>query len=131
MGGGLVLALACDMRLASAGGHTLALNEVAAGVPFPAGPLAIVHGELAPHVARDLCLTGRALTPAEAHDLGVVDQLVQGDELLGRAMTLAGQLASHSAYAVVKRQVRGRLAAELERICVEDDDPLLHARAGA
>src|ERR1700730_3351402 len=37
MGGGLVLALACDMRLASGGEHALALNEVAAGVPFPAG----------------------------------------------------------------------------------------------
>src|SRR5207253_7516126 len=48
MGGGLVLALACDMRLASSGEHVLALSEVTAGVPFPAGPLTLVHGELAP-----------------------------------------------------------------------------------
>jgi enoyl-CoA hydratase len=123
MGGGLVLALACDMRLASSGEHVLALNEVAAGVPFPAGPLALVHGELAPRVARDLCLTGRSISPSEA--------LVAGDELLEHAQALAAQLASHGAYVVVKRQVRGRLSAELERIWAEDDDPLLLAPAGA
>jgi hypothetical protein len=61
----------------------------------------------------------------------VVDQLVGGDAPLGRARALARQLASHSAYAIVKRQVRGRLTAELERICAEDDDPLLHAGGGA
>jgi enoyl-CoA hydratase len=131
MGGGLVLALACDMRLASSGEHVLALNEVAAGVPFPAGPLALVHGELAPGVARDLCLTGRSISPSEALELGVVDRLVEGDELLEHAQALAAELASHGAYVVVKRQVRGRLSAELERICAEDDDPLLLARAGA
>jgi hypothetical protein len=39
----------------------------------------------------------------------------------------AEQLASHQAFAIVKRQVRGLLSAELERICAEDDDPRLRA----
>ena len=50
LGGGLVLALACDLRVASRGEYRLALNEVAAGVPFPAGPLALVRAELE-HIA--------------------------------------------------------------------------------
>src|SRR2546429_7533166 len=110
LGGGLVLALACDLRVASRGEYRLALNEVAAGVPFPAGPLALVRAELDPPVVRDLCLTGRAVGPQEALALRLVDELAEPAELLESALEHARQLASHSAYAIVKRQVRGAVA---------------------
>jgi enoyl-CoA hydratase len=125
LGGGLVLALACDLRLASAGEYQLALNEVAAGVPFPAGPLAVVRAELDAPVVRDLCLTGRAVGPPEALALRLVDELAEPAELLESALERARQLASHSAYGIVKRQLRGAVAAELERIAIAGDDPLL------
>jgi enoyl-CoA hydratase len=129
LGGGLVLALACDMRVASRGEYKLALNEVAAGVPFPAGPLALVRAELEPSVVRDLCLSGRMVGPEEALALRVVDELAEDDELIARACERAAALASMSAYATVKRQLRGELSARLARIAAEDEDPLL--RAGA
>jgi enoyl-CoA hydratase len=122
LGGGLVMALACDVRVASTGRYRLALNEVEAGVPFPAGPLTVVRAELDASVARDLCLTGRMIEPEEAHALRVVDELAQ---LLDRALALAAQLASLPAYAIVKQQVRGPVAAQLERIVATGDDPLL------
>jgi enoyl-CoA hydratase len=124
MGGGLVIALACDLRVAARGGHKLALNEVAAGVPFPAGALAVVRAELDPPVMRDLCLTGRTVGPEEALALRVVDELVEPRELLHRACERGLELAAFAAYPVVKAQVRGRLIAELEQITAVDD-PLL------
>jgi enoyl-CoA hydratase len=130
LGGGLVLALACDLRVASRGDHRLALNEIAAGVPFPAAPLALVRSELEPSVVRDLCLTGRMFGPEEALALRVIDQLADPAELLEHSLALAGQLASLPAYALVKRQLRGALAAELARVATTGDDPLLHAPAG-
>lgn len=124
-GGGLVIALACDLRLAARGEHKLALNEVAAGVPFPAGPLAVVRAELEPAVLRELCLTGRSVGPQEALALRLVDDLLEPQELLARALERALELAAMPAYAIVKAQVRGPLIAELERIVSTRADPLL------
>jgi enoyl-CoA hydratase len=125
LAGGLVLALACDARVASTGGYRLALNEAAARVPFPAGPLAVVRAELDPSVARDLRLTSRSVWPEEALALRIVDELVDPAALLETALERARQLAAQSAFAVVKRQLRGALATELERTAIAGDDPLL------
>lgn len=112
-GGGLVIALACDVRLGAQGGYRLALNEAAAGVPFPDGPLAVVRDALDPSVMRDLCLTCRELDAQEALALRVLDGLHAADELLDRACERALELAAFPAYAAVKRQVRGPLLAQL------------------
>jgi enoyl-CoA hydratase len=122
-GGGLVIALACDVRLAARGDYKLALNEVAAGVPFPPGPLEVVRAELDPSVMRDLCLTGRSVGPDEALALRVLDEIVQARELLVRARERALELAEFPAYAVLKAQVRGPLIAELEQIVADADRP--------
>jgi enoyl-CoA hydratase len=123
-GGGLVIALACDLRLAARGDYKLALNEVAAGVPFPAGPLRVVRSELDPSVLRDLCLTGRSLGPEEARSLRVIDQIVDPDALLSTARERALALAAMPAYAVVKAQVRGPLIAELGQIVARREAPV-------
>jgi enoyl-CoA hydratase len=125
LGGGLVMALACDVRVASRGAHKLGLNEVAAGVPFPAGPLRVVSAELDPSVLRDLCLTGRIVEADEARELRLVDELVEPAELLGRGLEVARQLASYEAYAVVKGQLRSMVAAELGQIVATGEDPML------
>ena len=130
MGGGLVIALACDLRLAGRGEHKLALNEVSAGVPFPAGPLAVVRSELDPSVMRDLCLTGRAVGPDEALALRIVEAVLDPPELLDRARERALELASFPAYALVKAQVRGRLISELEQIAAGDDPLIRRADRG-
>jgi enoyl-CoA hydratase len=130
LGGGLVIALACDLRLAARGEYQLALNEVAAGVPFPAGPLGVVRAELDPPVLRDLCLTGRRVLPDEALALRVIDGLIEPRDLLIRARERAVELAAFPAYAVVKAQVRGPLIAELEGIVAVHDDPLASLNVG-
>jgi enoyl-CoA hydratase len=120
-GGGLVIALACDVRLAARGDYKLALNEVAAGVPFPPGPLGVVRAELDPSVLRDLCLTGRSVSPEEALAMRVLDEIVEARELLVRARERALELAEFPAYPLLKAQVRGPLIAELEQIVASAD----------
>jgi enoyl-CoA hydratase/carnithine racemase len=89
MGGGLDLAVLCDVRVASenaAFGHP----EIKFGAPTLFGPLAeIIGGGL----ARDLCLSGRRIDAQEAHRIGLVSQVVAADRLLDEAMAVANSIA--------------------------------------
>jgi enoyl-CoA hydratase len=89
MGGGLDLAVLCDVRVASenaAFGHP----EIKFGAPTLFGPLAeIIGGGL----ARDLCLSGRRIDAQEAHRIGLVSSVVADDRLLDEAMAVANSIA--------------------------------------
>jgi enoyl-CoA hydratase len=117
LGGGLVIALACDVRVAAArDGYVLALNEAEAGVAFPAGPLRVVQAALDPSVAGELCLSSRRIGPEEALTLRVVDELCEPERLERRALERAAEMASFGAYREVKRQLRAVAAADLRAI---------------
>ena len=123
LGGGLIVALAGDVVVATTAECKLGLTEVVAGVPFPAAPLAVCRSRLSAPVYNNLCLTGRTFGPQEALTLGVVDELAEPGGLAGRAVELATQLAGYPAYARVKDQVRAAARAEMEQAVAED--PLL------
>ncbi len=125
MAGGLVLALACDVRVATSAPCKLALTEVNVGIPFPAGPMVIVRAELPPQAARLLTLTGDALDPARALALGVVDEVVPPEEVLPRALERAAMLSALPGYARIKAQLREAAIADLSGIVEHDDDPML------
>jgi enoyl-CoA hydratase len=125
LGAGLVLALACDARLAAAGAFRLGLTEAAAGVPFPAGPLAVVRAELAPESLRRLALMSAALAPDAPQLAGVVDRVVPAERLLDEALAQARELAAQPAFAAVKRQLRRDTVARLRQIVERDEEPLL------
>ena len=65
MGGGLVLALGCDVRICAPGDVRLGLTEARAGVPFPTGPLEVIRAE----VGADSWLVKQIARVAEATDL--------------------------------------------------------------
>ena len=125
LGGGLVMAVAADLRVVTTADCKLGLTEVTAGISFPAAPMVALRAELPPATARTLTLTGRVFGASEARDLGIADELVAPDELVDRACALAGSLAEASAYAAVKRQLRRAAIAEMARIVEEEDDPLI------
>jgi enoyl-CoA hydratase len=125
LGGGLVIPLACDLVVATRDPCTLGLNEVAAGVPFPAAALGAVRARLSPPVFNNLCLTGRTFEPAEALELDVVDELCDAEALVPHAVALAARLGGFDAYARVKGQVRGAQLAEMAAL-VERDPMLEH-----
>jgi enoyl-CoA hydratase/carnithine racemase len=76
LGAGLVLALACDLRVAAEGDYQLGLTEIVAGVPFPAGPLVVTKAELSHGLARKLMLTGDVFGPSDAAAREIFDAIV-------------------------------------------------------
>ena len=89
MGGGMDLAVLCDVRVA-AEDAAFAHPEIKFGAPSLYGPLKdIIGGGL----ARDLCLTGRRIDAQEALRIGLVSQVVPLDQLLDTALALARTIA--------------------------------------
>lgn len=126
LGGGYEIALACDIRVAATGTYRIGLPEVTLGLlPGTGGtqrlPRLIGRGR-----ALDLMLAGRSVTPDEAHELGMVDRLVDADELeatvLDMAATLAGgaplaiAAVKHAVHRGVDRDLPDGLRVELEEL---------------
>ncbi len=89
LGGGLDLAVLCDVRIA-AEGAAFAHPEIKFGAPVLFGPLReIIGGGL----ARDLCLSGRRIDAREAHRIGLVSKVVTADRLLDEALAFASTIA--------------------------------------
>jgi enoyl-CoA hydratase/carnithine racemase len=118
IGGGLVLALACDLRLATTAPARFGLPEVAHDIAFPKVALALVKENLTAVVLRDLALSARLVGNAEAVQLGLIDRTVPGPELLARARDLAAERAALRGYATVKAQVLQGL-----RACIGEETP--------
>ena len=99
LGGGAVLALACDIRMA-AESAVFGFPEVKVGA-FASGsgtqrlPRLVGRGR-----ALDLLMTGRTIGADEALRVGLVEYVVPDDRLLERALALASQIAANSAPAV-------------------------------
>ncbi|MEZ5323235.1 MAG: enoyl-CoA hydratase-related protein [Microthrixaceae bacterium] len=93
LGGGLELALACDLRIAS-DRATLGLPELLLGIIPGGGGTQRLARLIGPSRAKSLIFTGRQVRADEALQLGLVDEVVPADELDGRVAELAGRLAS-------------------------------------
>ena len=92
LGGGLELALACDVRLAVPDA-TLGAPAGRLGLVYSSGGLERVLGELPFAVAADVFLAGAAMSAERAHQLGLVNRIVAPDELSDAAVEVATQIA--------------------------------------
>lgn len=104
LGGGFELALACDLRIAAPDAK-LGVPEIKLGLLPGAGGTARLTRMLPPAVAKQLLMTGEPLAAAEAHRLGLVNEIA--DDPLRRALDLATHLAAlpPAALAAAKRLV--------------------------
>jgi enoyl-CoA hydratase len=125
LGGAFVLMLACDVRLAARGDFRLGLTEAGAGIPFPAGPLAVVQAELAPHQIRTLALGSLSASPESELFEGIIDRVLEPAELASAARAEVKRLGSLPAFGRVKRQLRAATLEKLARIVERDEEPLL------
>ncbi|MBI1417080.1 MAG: crotonobetainyl-CoA hydratase [Limimaricola sp.] len=105
-GGGLELALSCDLILAS-DNATFALPEIRSGTVADAASIKLPK-RIPYHVAMDLLLTGRWFDAEEALRWGLLREITTPEELLPKAWDLARLLASGPplVYAAIKEVVR-------------------------
>ena len=96
IGGGVVLAAACDLRVAAADTN-FAIPEVDLGIPLAWGGIPRLVREIGPAATKDLVLTCRRFTAQEAERLGLVNRVVASDELATCVDELAAKLAAKSA----------------------------------
>ena len=125
--GGLVLALACDYRVGTTAACKLGLTEARAGIPFPAGPMAVLKAQVSPAVARRMTLVARNMDVPAALASDVLDELQPPARVLSRAYDVAADLSSSPAvaYARIKQQLRAETLAYLDKLVAADADPLL------
>jgi enoyl-CoA hydratase/carnithine racemase len=103
LGGGLEIALACDIRLAAPGSYKLGTPEVTLGLLPGNGGTQRLTRLLGPSRTMDLLLTGRTFSPDEAHAWGLVADLVDEDGARAYAERLAA--GPRQAIAAIKRCV--------------------------
>ena len=99
LGGGLELALCCDLRICSAGSR-LGLPEVRLAVTPGAGGTQRLPRVIGPARARDLILTGRILSAEEAERIGLVNEVVPDGMARSRADAVAEEIAERGPLAV-------------------------------
>lgn len=99
VGGGLELALACDLRIA-ADTAKLGAPEVGLGLIPAWGGTQRLPKLIGMSRAKELILTGTPITAKEAEKYGIVNKVVPADELMSTALVLATQIAGNAPIAL-------------------------------
>ena len=97
------------------------------GVRVPAGPLEVARQELSASAARRLMLGGQNFRAEQAFEMGILDEVVDADQVMIRAMEMAAEYSRIPpvTYANVKAQLRGRTAAAILEAVESRSDPTL------
>jgi len=95
LGGGLELAMMCDIIIASETAR-FALPEITLGIMPGAGGTQRLPRFIGKAKAMDLILTGRMMDAAEAERSGLVARVVAPEKLLDEALAAAAKIASYS-----------------------------------
>ena len=108
VGGGCMLALACDYRIMASGNAKIALNEIKFGSSVFAGSVEMLKFWVGSRNARDVLYSGRLYPAEEAAAIGLVDWVVEPDTVEASAMEMARDLAGKdpAAFASMKRMLR-------------------------
>jgi enoyl-CoA hydratase len=115
LGGGCELALACDIRIASAKAK-LGQPEINLGILPGGGGTQRLPRLVGMGTAYKLLFTGEIIRADEALRIGLVDEVVPPEELRDRVMALAGTIAEKSPVALrlMKQAVRASVRAPLD-----------------
>lgn len=118
LGGGLELALACDLRIAS-DNAILGLPEIKLGI-LPGGGGTVRLTKIAgSSVARMMAMTGRPIDAARAYALGLLVSIHPGPDLAKATRDLALHLADLSPFALaqLKSSLNTAIDADVESAC--------------
>ncbi len=140
LGGGLELALCCDIRLAAEGAK-LGQPEVTLGITPGFGGTQRLPRVIGASYAMQLILTGKPIPASEALRIRLVNAVYPDAELMDRAMEMAAQIAGNAPIAVqaCKRAISTRVdrfidvdlatEEELFSFCFNTEDQKMAMRA--
>ena len=100
LGGGLEISLACDLRFGARGSYRLGVPEVTLGLLPGNGGTQRLARLIGTARALDLMVTGRQVSPGEAHGLGILNRLFAADETADRTRAYADALAAGATAAI-------------------------------
>lgn len=105
--GGVVLALACDWRIAADVDANIGLTETAIGLVMPTWAIVIVQAALGDVRAQEAMLGAAVVSPREAAERRFVHEVVTADRLATRADEFAEELAElpTRVYGATKRRL--------------------------
>jgi enoyl-CoA hydratase len=118
LGGGALLALSCDVRLAAAGDYGIGIRAVSVELDLPTFAVEMAKAQLAPQAQTHLIVFGEVVPPGRALELGLVDRVVPPDQLVRGALIEANRLSvlPDPTYGLTKRRLRApAVAASMAR----------------
>jgi enoyl-CoA hydratase/carnithine racemase len=116
LGGGIELALACDLRIASSTAE-FGFPEASLGLAMDLGGGQKLPGFVGEGMAKYLLLTGERIDAERALEIGLVEECVRKERFDDRIEALEDRLASQPTYALAlaKRQVQAARPAHLDQ----------------
>jgi enoyl-CoA hydratase/carnithine racemase len=127
LGGGLELAVRCDLRVCAAG----------ARLGMPPAKLGLIYGHtglerfidvIGVAATRDLFLTGRTLDAEGAREIGLVGEVVPDEELEERALALAAEIAGNAPLSLRGNKHAIEVLARARRLDPEQERELIELR---
>jgi enoyl-CoA hydratase/carnithine racemase len=120
-----VLAIMCDYRIMARGAFKIGLNEVQVGLSVPECIQVALRRLVGTYRAERLMVEGAMLDAEQADAIGLVDELVDGDLVVPRALIWLGELLKFppQAMSATRTLARADLAgvfADLSRLPVEE-----------
>ncbi len=97
LAGGWSIAQMCDLRIASEDAK-LGITETKWSLMPPFGT--ILPKQIGLAATLELCLTAQPVTAQRAYDMGFLNKVVPGDQLMEETMTMAAQIAENAPLAV-------------------------------
>lgn len=116
VGGGVVLAAACDLRVADSE-TVFSIPEIDLGIPLAWGGITRLVRDVGPVLAKELVLTGRPFTAREAKEAGFLNSVTEPGGSMAIAQELAEHIATKPKYPAIttKRHVAEVVAGDTSR----------------
>lgn len=118
VGGGIVLAAACDLRVAEQD-TVFSIPEIDLGIPLAWGGIERLVREIGPAMTKELVMTCRRFTAQEAKAARFINEIAEPGEAFGRAHQIASTIASKPSLPI--RVTKAHVAEILSGDATRDD----------
>ncbi len=114
VGGGLEIAMACDIRIARKDAGKVGLPEITLGVLPGTGGTQRFARIVGRSKAIELMVTGESFSMEQAKELGIVNQIFEGDNFMGQVMTYAKQFTPPNKASLAAGRIKRSVQSGLE-----------------